>query len=292
MMKFNQHTKTALFFIAPQILITLLFFIWPAFSAVKQSLYYGDSFGLRNRFAGLANFIDLFHNSDYLQAVVVTVIIAVSVTFCTMALGLALAVLVQGRHKSQGVYKSLLLWPYAVAPAVAAILWRLLCHPTLGWITTALQKFGIDFNYMTHAKQSLIVVIIAASWQHFSYNFLFYFAALKLVPKSLVEAAMIDGASSWRRFWQIVFPLLSPTTFFLLIMNLIYSFFDTFGMIQVITNGGPEHSTTTLMFKVYQDGFVGMDPGSSAAQSVILMVIVISLTMLQFRYLEKKVHYQ
>lgn len=292
MTKFNQHTKTALFFIAPQILVTLFFFIWPAFSAVKQALYYGDAFGLHHRFAGLANFIDLFHSSDYLQAVVVTLIIAVSVTFWTMALGLALAVLVHSRHKSQGVYKSLLLWPYAVAPAVAAILWRLLCHPTLGWMTTLLQKFGIDFNYMIHAKQSLIVVIIAASWQHFSYNFLFYFAALKLVPVSLVEAAMIDGASSWRRFWQIVFPLLSPTTFFLLIMNLIYSFFDTFGMIQVITNGGPEHSTTTLMFKAYQDGFVSMDPGSSAAQSVILMVIVVSLTMLQFRYLEKRVHYQ
>ena len=173
------------------------------------------------------------------MAALVTVIIALAVTTLTMVFGLALAVLVNGRRRSQHVYKTLLLWPYAVAPAVAAILWRFLCHPTLGWLTGVLQWVGVDFNYLIHAKQALLVVVITASWQQFSYNFLFFFAALKMIPQSLIDAAIIDGASTWRRFWQIIFPLLSPTTFLLLIMNLIYSFFDTFGIIHVMTNGGP-----------------------------------------------------
>ncbi len=292
MPKYTQYKTLAFFFIAPQLVVTLLFFIWPSCSALVQSLFYSDAFGLHRRFAGLGNFIDLFYSSDYGTAVLATVTIALSVTILTMSTGLALAILVNGRGRSQHVYKSLLLWPYAVAPAVAAILWRFLCHPTLGWITSALQWAGVDFNYLVHAKQALMVVIITASWQQFSYNFLFYIAALKMIPSSLIDAAILDGASVWHRFWHIVFPLLSPTTFFLLIMNLIYSFFDTFGIIQVMTNGGPGYSTTTLVYKVYKDGFVGMDPGSSSAQSVLLMLIVIGLTMLQFRYLEKKVHYE
>lgn len=276
----------------PQLVVTLLFFIWPACSAIIQSLYYSDAFGLQHRFAGLNNFTDLFHSPDYALAVLITFIIGISITFLTMSFGLALAVLVKGRRKGQQVYKSLLLWPYAVAPAVAAILWRFLCHPTLGWMTNFLQSMGIDFNYLTHANQALLVVILTASWQQFSYNFLFFFAALNMIPNVLIEAAILDNASAWRRFWQIIFPLLSPTTFFLLVMNLIYSFFDTFGIIQVLTNGGPGYSTTTLIYKVYKDGFIGMDPGSSSAQSVMLMIIVISLTLLQFRFLEKKVHYE
>ncbi len=291
MAKYIQHKRIALFFIAPQLLVTLLFFIWPACSAVVQSLYFSDAFGLHQYFAGLGNFTDLLHSSDYGVAVLVTAVIALSITILTMAAGLALAVLVSGRRKSQQLYKALLLWPYAVAPAVAAILWRFLCHPTLGWVTNVLQSVGIDFNYLIHAKQALLVVIMTASWQQFSYNFLFFYAALKMIPKELIEAAIIDGASPWRRFWQIIFPLLSPTTFFLLVMNLIYSFFDTFGIIHVMTNGGPGYSTTTLIYKVYKDGFVGMDPGSSSAQSVMLMIIVISLTLLQFRYLDRRVHY-
>lgn len=286
------QNKIAWFFIFPQLLITLLFFIWPAWNAIKQSFFLGDAFGLHAYFAGFANFVDLFNSPDYLEAVGVTLIIALAITFLTMVFGLGLAILVCQRQKSRGFYKSLLLWPYAIAPAIAAILWRFLCHPTLGWFTGLLHQFGIEFNYLTHVKQALLVIIIAGSWQQFSYNFLFFFAALKMLPKSLIEAAIMDGASSWRRFWQIIFPLLSPTLFFLLIMNLIYSFFDTFGIIQVMTNGGPGYSTTTLVFKVYKDGFVGMDPGSSAAQSVVLMVIVSVLTFLQFRYLEKKVHYE
>ena len=292
MAKYNRYTKTAFILIIPQLLVTLLFFIWPACSAVMQSLFFSDAFGLHQRFAGLSNYIDLWQSSDYVMAAMVTIVIAVFVTMLTMIFGLALAVLVNGRSKSQQVYKSLLLWPYAIAPAVAAILWRFLCHPTLGWLTQALHWLGVDFNYLVHAKQALLVVILTASWQQFSYNFLFFFAALKMIPQSLIDAAIIDGASSWRRFWQIVFPLLSPTTFFLLIMNLIYSFFDTFGIIHVMTNGGPGTSTTTLIYKVYKDGFVGMDPGSSSAQSVMLMLIVIGLTLLQFHYLEKKVHYE
>lgn len=292
MVKYTQHSKTAFFFIAPQVLVTVLFFIWPAFGAVIQSLYYSDAFGLQNHFAGLGNFTDLFYSAEYGMAVWVTLIMALSITFLTMGLGLSLAVLVNGRRKSKPLYKSLLLWPYAVAPAVAAILWRFLCHPTLGWMTFALHFIGIDFNYLTHANQALMVVVLTASWQQFSYNFLFFFAALQLIPRSIIDAAIIDGASAYRRFWQIVFPLLSPTTFFLFTMNLIYSFFDTFGIIHVMTNGGPGYSTTTLIYKVYKDGFVGMDPGSSSAQSVMLMLIVVGLTLLQFRYLEKKVHYE
>jgi len=292
MARFTQHSKTAFFFIVPQILVTLLFFIWPACGALLQSLFFSDAFGLHRSFAGLANFIDLFRSADYCQALWVTLLLAGSITFITMALGLALAVLVSGRRTGQQVYKTLLLWPYAVAPAVAAILWRFLFHPTLGWMTHILQAAGVDFNYVIHARQALAVVIMTASWQQFSYNFLFYFAALKMIPRGLIEAAIMDGASAWRRFWQIIFPLLSPTTFFLLTMNLIYSFFDTFGIIHVITNGGPGYSTTTLIYKVYEDGFVGMDSGSASAQSVVLMLLVIGLTLLQFRYLEKKVHYQ
>lgn len=277
---------------APQLIVTVLFFIWPACSALVESLFYSDAFGLHKRFAGLGNFIDLFYSSDYAMAVWVTVILAASVTALTLSFGLVLALLVNNRSKGQQVYKSLLLWPYAVAPAVAAILWRFLCHPTLGWVTRVLQWLGVDFNYLIHAKQALLVVIITASWQQFSYNFLFFFAALKMIPSSLIDAAILDGASAWHRFWHIVFPLLSPTTFFLLIMNLIYAFFDTFGIIQVMTNGGPGHGSTTLIYKVYKDGFVGMDPGSSSAQSVMLMLMVIALTLLQFKYLEKKVHYE
>ena len=291
MKQFTNATKVALFFVIPQLVITLVFFIWPALRAFWQSFVYSDAFGLHQRFAGFGNFIDLFHNSDYGLAVGVTVVLSVSITLLTMSFGLALAYLVNGVRKGQQIYKTLLLWPYAIAPAVAAILWRFLCHPTLGWVTGVLRRLGVDFNYMIHSKQALMVVIITASWQQFSYNFLFFFAALQLIPRSLIDAAIIDGASSSRRFWQIVFPLLSPTTFFLVVMNLIYSFFDTFGIIHVMTNGGPAYQTTTLMYKVYEDGFVAMDIGSSSAQSVVLVLVVVSLTLLQFRYLEKKVHY-
>lgn len=292
MAKFNHHRLYAWLFIVPQLLITLVFFIWPACSALVQSFFYSDAFGINQHFAGLSNFIDLFRDPGYGNAVWVTFVIAVSVTFFTMSLGLIMATLVSNRGTSQGIYKSLLIWPYAIAPAVAAILWRFLCHPTLGWLTQVLHSFGINFDYVNNANQAMVVVILTASWQQFSYNFLFYFAALKAVPQSLIDAATIDGANVWQRFWHIIIPLLSPTSFFLLIMNLIYGFFDTFGIIQVMTHGGPGNSTTNLIYKVYQDGFEGMDLGSSSAQSVLLMIIVVVVSLMQFKYLEKKVHYE
>lgn len=292
MAKFNHQNVFAWLFIAPQLLVTLVFFIWPACGALSQSFFYSDPFGLHKHFAGLNNFFDLFADPGYAKAVWVTFIIAIAVTLLTMSLGLCMANLVNNRSKSQGIYKSLLIWPYAIAPAVAAILWRFLCHPTLGWLTHFLNTVGIHFDYVNNANQALLVVILTASWQQFSYNFLFYFAALKAVPRSLIDAAILDGASSWQRFWQIVIPILSPTTFFLLVMNLIYGFFDTFGIIQVMTHGGPGNSTTNLIYKVYEDGFEGMDLGSSSAQSVLLMIIVILVSSLQFKYIEKKVHYE
>ncbi|MBL7478971.1 ABC transporter permease subunit [Legionella bononiensis] len=292
MAKFNHQSFYAWLFIVPQLFITVVFFIWPACGALVQSFYYTDAFGLHQHFAGLSNFSDLFDDPSYVKAVWVTFIIAISVTAITMSLGLLMATLVNNRVRSQGVYKSLLIWPYAIAPAVAAILWRFLCHPTLGWMTHFLNAIGIHFDYVNNANQALLVVILTASWQQFSYNFLFYFAALKAIPQTLIDAAIMDGASSWQRFWQIIVPLLSPTTFFLLIMNLIYGFFDTFGIIQVMTHGGPGNSTTNLIYKVYEDGFEGMDLGSSSAQSVLLMVIVILVSLVQFKYLEKKVHYE
>ena len=292
MAKFNHQSLYAWLFIVPQLLITVVFFIWPACSALQQSFFYTDAFGLHQYFAGLTNFSDLFLDPSYAKAVWVTFVIAISVTFFTMSSGLIMANLVNNRTKSQGIYKSLLIWPYAIAPAVAAILWRFLCHPTLGWMTHLLQSLGIHFDYVNNANQAMLVVILTASWQQFSYNFLFYFAALKAVPQTIIDAAIIDGASPWQRFWQIIIPLLSPTTFFLLLMNLIYGFFDTFGIIQVMTHGGPGNSTTNLIFKVYQDGFEGMDLGSSSAQSVLLMILVVVISLVQFKYLEKKVHYE
>jgi len=290
MARFTAH-KLALCFIMPQVLITLVLFIWPVFLVLSQSFSFGDAFGLQKRFAWFANYVGLFADHSYIEAIGVTLILAVFVTILTMGFGLLLALLVLARSKGQGFYKTLLVWPYAVAPAIAAILWRFLCHPTLGWLPHFLLKFGIDFNYVTNARQALFVVIVTASWQQFSYNFLFYYSALQKIPTTLIDAAIIDGASAWGRFWQIVVPILSPTTFFLLIMNLIYAFFDTFGIIHIMTHGGPEHSTTTLIYKVYVDGFIGMDIGSSAAQSVLLMFLVVLVTLLQFRYLEQRVHY-
>lgn len=291
MAQYKQYKKTALFLIAPQLMVTFVFFIWPACRALVQSLYFGDAFGIYHQFAGLTNFIDLFYDPGFVSALVVTLFVAFFVTLLTLGFGLLLAVLVNRCKKSQGTYKLLLLWPYAVAPAVAAMLWRFLCQPTLGWLATALQSMGMDFNYLIHPRQALAVIIITASWQQFSYNFLFFLAALQGIPRSLLEAATLDGANSWQRFWQIVFPLLAPTTFFLLVMDIIYGFFDTFGIIDVLTNGGPDNKTTTMIYKVYKDGFVGMDPGGSAAQSLVLMLMVTGLILFQFRFLEKKVHY-
>lgn len=287
---FRSHNK-AFLFIFPQLAITLLFFFWPAIEAFFYSFYYSDPFGLKRHFAFFSNYIDLFRDNAYLHALYFTLLSSAMIAVLTLGLGLMMATLVTRRVRSQAIYKSLFIWPYAVAPAVAAILWRFLCHPGMGWLTVFFANFGIEFNYLKHPAQALWVIVITAAWQQFSYNFLFYFAALKAIPSSILEAAVLDGASPWRRFWQIVFPLLSPITFFLLVMNMIYGFFETFGIIHVLTQGGPGVSTSNLIYKVYQDGFIGMDIGGSSAQSVMLMIVVSLLTLAQFKYIEKKVHY-
>lgn len=291
MAKFERHKLLGFCFVAPQLILTLVFFIWPAFSAFIQSFFFADAFGLFKQFSGFTNYFDLLHDPYFFDALWVTLLIAFFVTLATQGLGLLLSVLVNACSKSQGFYKSLFFWPYAVAPAIAAILWRFLCQPNVGWISNSLEALGFEFNYLIHPHQALLVIIVAASWQQLSYNFLFYFAAVQAIPKPLIEAAILDGASPWRRFWQIIFPLLSPTSFFLLVMNLIYAFFDTFGIIDVLTHGGPANATTNLIYEVYKDGFINMDIGSSTSLSVLLMILVVMLSLFQFFYLEKKVHY-
>lgn len=287
---FNQPV-VAILLIAPQLLVTLVFFIWPAMAAVKQAFFKSDPWGLQNTWVGFANFLQLCSHHDYLNAVWVTGLFSVAVALLAVASGLLLATLVNGVIKGASTYKTLLIWPYAVAPAVAGMLWRFLFNPAIGLVSHGLQQMGYDWNYLIHPKQALLLVVMASAWQQFSYNFIFFLAGLQSIPKAYIEAAALDGAGPFARFRHIVLPLLSPTTFFLLIINLIYAFFDTFGVIQVVTQGGPAAATTTLVFKVYSDGFMGLDLGGSATQSIILMLIVILLTLFQFRFIERKVHY-
>ena len=189
------------------------------------------------------------------------------------------------------LYKTFMIVPYAVAPAVAGVLWLFMFSPTLGVVAYALAGFGIDWNYLLNSDHAIALIVMAAVWKQISYNFLFFLAGLQSIPKSLIEAAAIDGAGPWRRFWTIQFPLLSPTAFFLLVINVVYAFFDTFSIVDATTQGGPGQDTMILVYKVYNDGFKNGDLGGSAAQSVILMAIVIALTVVQFRYVEKKVNY-
>ncbi len=278
--------------VAPQITITLVFFIWPATQALMQSLRLEDPFGLKTQFVWFDNFIALFSDPLYLDSLRVTVTFSVSVAL--LALGSALYLAVQADRVIHGAtaYKTLLIWPYAVAPAVAGVLWLLLFNPTLGVLPfLMMQRFGYDWNHVLNGGQALLLVVIAAAWKQVSYNFLFFLAGMQAIPRSLIEAAAIDGARPARRFWTIVFPLLSPTTFFLIVVNIVYAFFDTFGIIHAVTSGGPAGATNILVYKVYNDGFIGLDLGGSAAQSVVLMAIVIALTVVQFRYIERKVHY-
>lgn len=277
--------------VLPQLIITLIFFIWPALQALWQSVFISDPFGLHHHFVFLHNFLELFSSSTYLYSFWITFVFSACVTVLTLAFGLLFAYLVNQVVRGQKVYMLLLMWPYAVAPAVAGMLLRFIFDPAIGIAPYVLQHFGIHWDFNVSAGQALTLVVLIAVWQQTSYNFLFYLASLQGIPNSLLEASVIDGANAWQRFWHIVFPLLSPTTFFLLIMNMLYAFFDTFGIIQIVTQGGPANATQTLVYKVYNDGFVGLDFGSSAAQSVILMVVIIALTFIQFRFVEKKVHY-
>ncbi len=277
--------------IAPQIAITVIFFFWPAFQAVYQSFLRQDAFGLNTEFVWFENFIYLYNDEHYLGSFKTTAIFSVLVAFSGIAISLLLAVMADRVIKGALAYKTLLIWPYAVAPAIAGVLWAFLFAPSLGIVSWVLKQWGIPWNYVLDGNDAMVLVVIAAVWKQISYNFLFFLAGLQSIPKSLIEAAAIDGAGPLRRFWTIVFPLLSPTTFFLLVVNIVYAFFDTFGVIDATTAGGPAKATEILVYKVFHDGFKSQDLGGSAAQSVILMVIVISLTVVQFRFVEKKVQY-
>ncbi len=277
--------------VAPQIIITFIFFIWPASQALYQSFLIEDAFGLSSEFIWFENFEELFRDPLYLESFKTTVIFSVSTTFLSLSLSLMFAVMVDRVIKGEMAYKSILLWPYAVAPAVAGVLWMFMFNPGNGILALTLQSLGYEWNHVLRGGQAMVLVIIAAAWKQISYNFIFFLAGLQSIPKSMLEASAIDGAGPVKRFWTIVFPLISPTTFFLIVVNVVYAFFETFGIIHAVTQGGPYKSTEILVYKVYNDGFVGLDLGGSSAQSVILMIIVISLTVFQFRYIERRVQY-
>ncbi len=277
--------------LTPQLIVTFVFFYWPASQAVWQSFLLQDAFGLKTDFVWLDNYRDLLKQPEYYQAMATTAVFAVAVTFLSLSIALALAVQADKAINGTGVYKTLLIWPYAVAPAVAGVLWLFMFQPSLGLVARSLRSLGLDWNPLLNGTHAMTLVVMASVWKQISYNFLFFLAGLAAIPRSVYEAAAIDGASPIRRFWTITFPLLSPTAFFLLVVNIVYVFFDTFGIIDSVTGGGPAKATETLVYKVYSDGRLGGDLGSSAAQSVILMVIVVALTAIQFRYIERKVTY-
>ena len=277
--------------LAPQLAITFVFFLWPAAQAIRQSFLREDAFGISSSFVGLANFRSLLDSPEYLNSMQVTAIFAVSVTLLSMVFSLLLAIAVDRMLRSSSIYTTLLVWPYAVAPAVAGILWWFIFNPTIGVMPYVLNMIGYKWNHISSKSDAMMLVVIASAWKQISYNFLFFVAGLQSIPASLREAAAIDGAGPVRRFFDITFPLLSPTTFFLLVVNIVYAMFDTFAVIDATTEGGPAQATNIMVYKVYFDGFVGQNIGSSAAQSVILMLIVIVLTVIQFRWVEKKVAY-
>ena len=277
--------------VAPQIAVTIVFFFWPAVQAGWYSFQLQDAFGERTQFVGLANFAALFRDSNYLHSFQITAFFSMMVAGSGIAISLLLAAMADRVIRGALAYRTLLIWPYAVASAVAGVLWLFLFAPSIGIITFALRSIGINWDWVLQGNQAMLLVVIAATWKQISYNFLFFVAGLQSIPKSLIEAAAIDGAGPGRRFWTIVLPLLSPTAFFLLVVNIVYAFFDTFGVIDATTQGGPAGATQILVYKVYYDGVKAADLGGSSAQSVILMVIVIALTVVQFRYIERKVQY-
>ncbi len=277
--------------LAPQVAVIAIFFFWPAGQAIIQSLQQQDAFGASVEWVGLQNFQRLWADESYLASFKTTAVFSVLVAGLGLSVSLALAVFADRVVRGATVYKTLLIWPYAVAPAVAGVLWLFMFAPSIGIVSYALRGMGIQWNHLLDSSQAMTLIVLAAVWKQISYNFLFFLAGLQSIPKSLIEAAAIDGAGPWRRFWTIVFPLLSPTTFFLLVINVVYAFFDTFAIIDAATEGGPGKDTAILVYKVYYDGFKALDLGGSAAQSVVLMVIVIALTVVQFRYVEKKVNY-
>jgi len=277
--------------VAPQIAITIVFFFWPAVQAGWYSFQLQDAFGERTQFVGFENFRALFADANYLQSFKITALFSVLVAGAGIAISLLLAAMADRVIRGALAYRTLLIWPYAVAPAIAGVLWAFIFSPSIGIASYWLRRAGIDWNWLINGDQAMLLIIIASTWKQISYNFLFFLAGLQSIPRSLLEAAAIDGATPLRRFWSIVFPLLSPTTFFLLVINVVYAFFGTFGVVDATTQGGPAGSTQILVYKVYNDGVKAADLGGSAAQSVILMIIVIALTVVQFRFVEKKVKY-
>ncbi|MBQ0931049.1 sn-glycerol-3-phosphate ABC transporter permease UgpA [Ideonella sp. 4Y16] len=277
--------------IAPQMAIVLVFFFWPAAQALWQSVLQQDAFGTSTEFVGLANFERLFSDPAYLDSFKLTALYSALVAGTGLAVSLLLAVMADRVVRGSRFYRTLLVWPYAVAPAVAGVLWMFLFMPGLGVVSHGLGWLGIEWNHLLDSGHALTLIVVAAVWKQISYNFLFFLAGLQAIPKSLIEAAAIDGAGPWRRFWTVQFPLLSPTAFFLLVMNIVYAFFDTFAIVDAATSGGPGKDTSILVYKVYYDGFKALDMGGSAAQSVVLMVVVVALTVLQFRFVERKVQY-
>jgi sn-glycerol 3-phosphate transport system permease protein len=277
--------------IAPQMVIIGIFFFLPAFQAVYQSVLQQDAFGTSTEFVGMLNFERLWNDTTYLESFKTTAIFSILVAFSGLSIALLLAVMADTVIKGGTWYTTLLIWPYAVAPAVAGVLWLFMFAPSVGIVSYALRALGFNWNHLLDGDHAMALIVMAAVWKQISYNFLFFHAGLQSIPKSLIEAAAIDGAGRWRRFWSIVFPLLSPTTFFLLVINIVYAFFETFAIVDAATHGGPGKETAILVYKLYYDGFKALDLGGSAAQSVVLMVIVITLTVIQFRYVEKKVQY-
>jgi len=277
--------------VAPQLAITIIFFFWPAGQALYQSVLMQDAFGSNVEFVGLENFRTLFNDPGYLASFRVTAVFSVLVAGFGLAISLVLAVFADRLLRGASTLKTLLIWPYAVAPAIAGVLWLFMFNPTLGVVAHWLNNAGVHWDFLLNGRQALLLLVMAAVWKQISYNFVFFLAGLQAIPKSLIEAAAIDGAGPGRRFWTIVFPLLSPTTFFLLVVNIVYAFFDTFAIVDAVTQGGPGQETSILVYKLYHDGFKALDFGGSAAQSVVLMAIVITLTVAQFRFIERKVNY-
>jgi len=277
-----------LLLVAPQLALTAVFFLWPAGQAIWFSAVRQDAFGLRSEFVGLDNFYDLFTDPLYRDSIVRTALFCVAVAVLAMSTALLLAVFADREIRGRAVYRTMLIWPYAIAPAVAAVLWILVLNPQIGLLGRWLNRHGIPWDYKLRDGQAMGVVVLASAWKQVSYDFIFFLAGLQAIPRAVVEAARMDGARGWRRFRTITLPLLAPTTFFLLVVNLVYAAFETFGTIQALTQGGPGKATETLVVKVYRDGVVNLDLGSSSAQSVVLMVAVVVLTMLQFRFLGRR----
>jgi sn-glycerol 3-phosphate transport system permease protein len=275
----------------PQLFVVAVFFYWPASQAVWQSFLLEDAFGLNSSFIWFENYTELFADPGYYRTMVTTAVFAVMVAGLSLSIALLFAVQADKSIRGAGVYKTLLIWPYAVAPAVAGVLWIFMFQPSLGVVAQGIRALGIPWNPLLNGNDALTLVVLASTWKQISYNFLFFLAGLQSIPRAVIEAAAIDGASRTRRFWTIILPLLSPTVFFLVVVNIVYVFFDTFGIIDAMTQGGPSKATETLVYKVFFDGRLGGNLGSSAAQSVILMIMVVALTAVQFRFIERRVAY-